>query len=113
MQNNQYQNSLQIASMVRWVFLLAVFGALGASFVYIRNRHVAKGDEIQNYENVIRNKDREIELLELRIAALMDRNELARELYRHDSELREIESNQVVALRLGEKVKVSSMAANR
>ncbi len=99
--------------MVRWVFLLAVFGALGASFVYIRNRHVAKGDEIQNYENVIRNKDREIELLELRIAALMDRNELARELYRHDSELREIESNQVVALRLGEKIKVSSMAANR
>ncbi len=113
MQNNQYQNSLQIASMVRWVFLLAVFGALGASFVYIRNRHVAKGDEIQNYENVIRNKDREIELLELRIAALMDRNELARELYRHDSELREIESNQVLALRLGEKIKASTMAANR
>lgn len=99
--------------MVRWVFLLAVFGALGVSFVYIRNRHVAKGDEIRAHEYVIRDMDREIEMLELRIAALMDRNELARQLYRQDSDLREIESSQVIALRLGEKSSGSSMAANR
>lgn len=113
MQNNQYQNSLQLASMVRWVFLLAVFGALGASFVYIRNLHVAKGDEIRAHEYVIRDMDREIEMLELRIAGLMDRNELARRLYHHDSDLREIESTQVIALRLGEKKQNSAVASNR
>lgn len=112
MQNNQYQNSLHFASMVRWVFLLAVFGALGASFVYIRNRHVAKGDEIRGHEYVIHDMDREIEMLELRIAALMDRNELARQLYLQDSDLREIESTQVITMRPGEKSRTSAVAAN-
>lgn len=112
MQNNQYQNSLQIASMVRWVFLLAVFGALGASFVYIRNRHVAKGDEIRAHEYAVRDMDREIEMLELRIAALMDRNALARQLYEHDSDLQEIDSTQVIALRLGEQKPRTAMVSN-
>lgn len=113
MQSNQYQNSLQIASMVRWVFLLAVFGALGASFVYIRNRHVAKGDEIRGYEYVIRNVDREIEMLELRIAGLMDRDELARQLYRYDSDLREIETAKVITMQLGAAPPDSAMASNQ
>ena len=113
MQNNQYQNSLQFASMVRWVFLLAVFGALGASFVYIRNRHVAKGDEIRAHEYVIRDMDREIEMLELRIAGLMDRNELARQLYRHDSDLREIETTQVITMRPGEENRSSAVVSNQ
>ncbi len=98
--------------MVRWVFLLIVFGALGASFVYIRNRHVAKGDEIRAHEYVIHDMDQEIEMLELRIAALMDRNELARQLYHHDSELREIESTQVITMRVGEVGRSSAVAAN-
>ena len=113
MQNNQYQNSLQFASMVRWVFLLAVFGALGASFVYVRNRHVAKGDEIRAHEYVIRDMDRDIELLELRIASLMDRNELARQLYRHDSDLREIETTRVITMRPGEEKRSSAVVSNR
>lgn len=113
MQNNQYQNNLHFASMVRWVFLLTVFGALGASFVYIRNRHVAKGDEIRAHEYVIRDMDREIEMLELRIAALLDRNELARQLYRQDSELFEIESTQVITMRPGEKHRNSAVVSNQ
>lgn len=113
MQNSQYQNSLQIASIVRWVFLLAVFGALGASFVYVRNRHVAKGDEIREHEHVIRDMDREIEMLELRIAALMDRNELARQLYHHDSDLREIETSQVITMRPGEERRSSAVVSNQ
>ena len=113
MQNNQYQNSLQFASMVRWVFLLAVFGALGASFVYVRNRHVAKGDEIRAHEYVIRDMDREIELLELRLASLMDRNELARQLYRHDSILREIDTSQVITMRPGEEKRSSAVVSNQ
>ncbi len=113
MQNSHYQNSLQLASIVRWVFLLAVFGALGASFVYVRNRHVAKGDEIREHEHVIRDMDREIEMLELRIAGLMDRNELARQLYHHDSDLQEIDTNQVVTMRPGEEGRSSAVVANQ
>lgn len=112
MQNNQYQNSLQFASMVRWVFLLAVFGSLAATFVYVRNRHVAKGDEIRAHEYVIRDMDREIEMLELRIAALMDRNELARQLYLQDSDLREIETTHLIVMRPGEKPRESAVVAN-
>ena len=104
---------MKIASMVRWVFLLAVFGALGASFVYIRNRHVAKGDEIRAHEYAILDMDREIELLELRIASLMDRNELARQLYRHDSQLQEIETTQVITMRPGEERRSSAVVSNQ
>ena len=99
--------------MLRWVFLLAVFGALGASFVYIRNRHVAKGDEIRAHEYAIRDMDREIEMLELRIAALLDRNELARQLYRQDSNLREIESTQVITMQPGEGPRNSAVVSNK
>ncbi len=66
--------------------------------VTIRNRHVLKGEEIRRVEVKIAMLSREIEMWELRIASVKDRNELRRRLRWVGSSLKEIETTGIFRL---------------
>ena len=93
------QHRMEMAGLVRWVLLAATVGTIGASFVLVRNRHVSEGDLILAYEGEIRNLDREIEMLELRVDAQMNRDEIAGNLVRHGSGLKPVNASRVLTVR--------------
>ncbi|MEM1294969.1 MAG: hypothetical protein AAGH89_06355 [Verrucomicrobiota bacterium] len=64
------------AKLLFWVMLVAVVGMLATSYVYLRNLHVQKGNEIRDWEAKISQLNAEIELYEVRIARLMTRESL-------------------------------------
>jgi hypothetical protein len=72
--------------------------ATGAGFVYMRNEHVLRGNEIGAVEKQISALDQEIELWELRIAAVRDRQELARRLRWVQSDLGDIDVSKVIEI---------------
>lgn len=78
--------------------------ATGVGFVLIRNQHVIEGHAIRNLEDGIFELNQEIEMWELRIAAVRDRQELTRRLRWVRSDLKEIESARVIELEVGSKV---------
>ena len=96
---NAYRNSLKTGSLVFWVLLASMVGVVGASYVHVKNRHVAKGDEIREFEREIQELDQEVEMIELRIAGLLDRSELSRRLSQADSALKKIDQTAVINLR--------------
>lgn len=69
-----------VAKLVYWTVLVAVVGMLATSYVYLRNLHVQKGNEIRDWENRIAQLNSEIELYEVRIARLMTRENLEAKL---------------------------------
>ncbi len=101
MRNRKQSNhrGTEIAGLVRWVLLAATVGAIGVSFVLVRNRHVSEGDAILAYEEEIRQLDREIEMLELQVDGLMNRDKIAGSLYRHGSGLQPVHPSRVLTIR--------------
>jgi len=78
--------------------------ATGVGFVLVRNQHVIHGNEIRELEDGIVEFDREIEMWELRIAQVRDRQELSRRLRWVKSDLSEIEGAKVIELKVGNRV---------
>tara|TARA_R110002096_G_scaffold179153_1_gene356118 strand:+ start:30289 stop:30639 length:351 start_codon:yes stop_codon:yes gene_type:complete len=70
------QTGIGTSKLVAWLGLAAVIGLLATSYVYLRNLHVQKGNEIRDWEEKISQLDAEIELYEVRIARLMTRESL-------------------------------------
>lgn len=100
---------MEIAGLVRWVLLAAMVGAIGVSFVLVRNRHVGEGDLILAYEQEIMELDREIEMLELQVDARMNRDEIASSLIRHGSVLQPVHPTHVLTIRPDEMLREGAM----
>jgi len=98
---NRYKNRVSLFMIVR----LALGGGLllgtGGGFVLVRNQHVISGNEIGFLENEITACEQEIELWELRIAAVRDRHELSRRLRWVQSDLAEIDLSRVIEIEPG------------
>ncbi|NNE92574.1 MAG: hypothetical protein HKN23_13085 [Verrucomicrobiales bacterium] len=92
---NRYRNPLKTPGLFRVLFLCLAIGGIGACFVTIRNRHVKKGDEIRERELLIVKLEQDVEMYELRIAGMMDRNELDRWLRWKGSDLQDIDPTRV------------------
>ena len=67
----------------------------------MRNQHVIAGHGIRELEDEIVELNEEIEMWELRIAAVRDRQELSRRLRWVRSDLEEIENARVIELKVG------------
>ncbi|PAW63816.1 MAG: hypothetical protein B9S36_03965 [Verrucomicrobiia bacterium Tous-C2TDCM] len=95
---NRYKNRIG-GFMILRLFLAGglVLGA-GAGYVYVRNEHVLCGNEIGLVERQIGSLDQEIELWELRIAAVRDRHELSRRLRWVQSDLADIDLSKVIEI---------------
>lgn len=100
---NRYRNRIGVLALARLVAGGALLLAAGAAFVLVRNEHVLVGREIRALEDRIAEHDREIEMWELRIAAVRDRQELARRLRWVQSDLGEIDQARVIELEMGGK----------
>ncbi|MDF1752798.1 MAG: hypothetical protein P1U89_08510 [Verrucomicrobiales bacterium] len=87
---NRYRNPVRMVPIIRVVFICLLLGVVGGVFVYLRNQHVQRGDEIRSVEIEIAELDREIQLWVLRIANSKDRVELNRRLDWQNSDLRSI-----------------------
>ncbi|NND49977.1 MAG: hypothetical protein HKN60_06975 [Rhizobiales bacterium] len=110
---NRNHQKMEMAGLVRWVLLAATIGAIGASFVLVRNRHVSDGDMILAYEQEIRSLDREIEMLELRVDGQMNRDEIAGVLSRYGSALKPVNAARVLTIRPDRNVTAPSVASAR
>jgi len=95
---NRYRNPVRMKAVIRMVLVCLLLGVVGGVFVFLRNLHVKTGDKIHSTELAIAELDHEIQLWELRIAAAMDRNELARQLKWVGSELRPIDPARVLKI---------------
>lgn len=95
---NRYRNRVQPVLICRLVMGGLLLLAVGAGFVLVRNQHVMEGNELRELEDQIVELDREIELWEVRIAAVRDRQELSRRLRWAQSDLEQIDPARVIEL---------------
>jgi hypothetical protein len=95
---NRYKNRVGGLVVLRIILAGGLSLATGAGFVYMRNEHVLRGNEIGAVEKQISALDQEIELWELRIAAVRDRQELARRLRWVQSDLADIDVSKVIEI---------------
>lgn len=84
--------------MLRLALAGGLLLATGVGFVLIRNQHVIAGNRIGATEVEIVALDQEIELWELRIAAVRDRHELSRRLRWAQSDLTDIDLTRVIEI---------------
>jgi hypothetical protein len=96
---NRYRNRVSGLALSRLILCGALLLATGAGFVLVRNQHVIIGNEIRAIEDRIVSLDREIEMWELRISGVRDRQELSRRLRWVQSDLGDIESSRLIELR--------------
>ena len=96
--SNRYRNPVRAAVVLRVVFFALLAGMAGGSFVFVRNQHIKKGDEIRQVEMDIAELDQEMQLWEIRIAGARDRIELARRLKWLGSDLRPIDPSRVLKI---------------
>lgn len=95
---NRYRNRIRPLTIARLAFGGILLLAAGVGFVLVRNDHVMTGNEIRGLEDRIVAYDREIEMWEVRIAAVRAREELSRRLRWVQSDLGEIEGTRVIDL---------------
>lgn len=95
---NRYKNRIGAILVVRIALSVALLLATGAGFVFVRNDHVLRGNEIGAVEKEIGLLEQEIELWELRIAAVRDRHELSRRLRWVQSDLKDIDVSKVIEI---------------
>jgi len=95
---NRYKNRIGGILVLRLVLAGGLLLATGAGFVYMRNGHVLRSNEIGAVETRIAALDQEIELWELRIAAVRDRQELSRRLRWVQSDLADIDVSKVIEI---------------
>lgn len=96
---NRYKNRVGVVTLLRLFLAGGLLLATGAGFVLVRNEHVLRGNEIGEVEREIAKIDQEIELWELRIAAVRDRQELSRRLRWVQSDLSDIDPERVIEIR--------------
>ena len=107
---NRYRNRIRFVTVLRLFFVVALLGTVGVAFVTIRNRHVLKGEEIRKAEVKIEALSQEIEMWELRIAGVKDRNELQRRLRWVGSNLEEIKAENVLRIQAASPEQSGKMA---
>ncbi len=95
---NRYKNRVGLFLVIRLVLGSGLLLGAGAGFVLARNQHVICGNQIGFLENEITAYEQEIELWELRIAAVRDRQELSRRLRWVQSDLAEIDLSKVIEI---------------
>ena len=95
---NRYRNRVSPLTICRLITGGLMLLGMGAGFVLVRNQHILRGDEIRTLEDRIVELDHEIEMWELRIAAVRDRQELSRRLRWVQSDLDEIDTTRVIEL---------------
>ncbi|MEM9016595.1 MAG: hypothetical protein AAGC68_06245 [Verrucomicrobiota bacterium] len=95
---NRYRNRIRPITLWRMTLGGILVLATGACFVLARNQHVMTGHEIREIEDRITQMDREIEMWELRTAAVIDRQELARRLRWVKSQLIEVDGRKVIEI---------------
>ncbi|MDA7920325.1 hypothetical protein N9B73_01100 [Verrucomicrobiales bacterium] len=95
---NRYRNRIHWLTISRLALGAILLLATGVGFVLVRNQHVIQGDEIRVAEEQIADFDQEIELWELRIAAVRDRQELSRRLRWVQSDLKEVDTKRVIEM---------------
>ena len=95
---NRYRNPVRFAAIFRVIFICLLLGVTGGAFVFMRNLHVKKGDDIRTVEIEIADLDHETQLWELRIAGAKDRIELARRLKWMGSDLQPIDPTRVLKI---------------
>jgi len=93
---NRYRNRIGGLTLCRFFLGGALLLATGVGFVMVRNEHVIRGHEIRNLEDNIVELSQEIEMWELRIAGVRDRQELSRRLRWVQSDLSEIDATKVI-----------------
>ncbi|MDF1824365.1 MAG: hypothetical protein P1U68_06970 [Verrucomicrobiales bacterium] len=93
---NRYRNRIGALTLCRFLLCGVLLLATGVGFVMVRNKHVIRGHEIRNLEDSIGELDRKIEMWELRIAGVRDRQELSRRLRWVQSDLAAIDSSKVI-----------------
>src|SRR6056297_162183 len=93
---NRYRNRIGGLTLCRFFLGGVLLLATGVGFVMVRNEHVLRGHEIRNLEDKITELNQEIEMWELRIAGIRDRQELRRRLRWVQSDLAAIESANVI-----------------
>lgn len=95
---NRYKNGIRLGLIARLFFISGLLLATGVGFVYMRNSHVMRSDKIGAVESDIEALNKEIELWELRIAAVRDRQELSRRLRWVQSDLADIDTAKVIEI---------------
>lgn len=95
---NRYRNRIHWLTLSRLALGAMLLLATGVGFVLVRNQHVIQGNEIRESEEEIVALDQEIELWELRIAAVRDRQELSRRLRWVQSDLKEVDTRKVIEM---------------
>jgi hypothetical protein len=108
---NRYKNRIGGIVVLRLVLAGGLLLATGAGFVYMRNEHVLRCNEIGAVETRIAALDQEIELWELRIAAVRDRQELSRRLRWVQSDLADIDVTKVIEIKNAAPGEVPAAAA--
>lgn len=95
---NRYKNRIRPLLICRLILGGMLLLGVGAGFVLVRNQHVMEGDVLRSLEDEIVELDREIELWELRIAAVRDRQELSRRLRWVQSDLNDVDPGRVIEI---------------
>ena len=95
---NRYRNPIRFAPIARAVMVCLLLGVVGGTFVFLRNQHVTRGDQIRSVEVEIAELDNEIQLLELRIAGAKDRVELTRRLEWMGSDLKPVDPSRILKI---------------
>ncbi|MDB2496829.1 hypothetical protein N9X25_06740 [Verrucomicrobiales bacterium] len=96
--NDRYRNGIGAIALCRLALGCLLLLAAGVGFVLMRNDHVLVGQEIRALEDRAKDLDRNIEMWELRIAGIHDRQEISRRLRWVQSDLFEIESAKVIEI---------------
>lgn len=91
MKKRDYQNQLGLGVLAKWLLLLAVVCGIASAYVHVRNLHIQESDFVRTAEEKMTDLRAEIEMYELRIAALLDRPALEGRLEENGSELQAIE----------------------
>ncbi len=96
---NRYKNRVGGMTVLRLVLGGGLLLATGAGFVITKNDHVLRANRIGDVETEIKEIEKEIELWELRIASVRDRQELSRRLRWVQSDLSDIDVSKVIEIR--------------
>jgi hypothetical protein len=75
-----YRRSLQVRGLIRLVLLGAVVAVVAGTFVVVKNRQHSLANQKSQLETEIASIDKQIETLDLRIAAMIDRDAIAARL---------------------------------
>ncbi|MEM9479065.1 MAG: hypothetical protein AAGA58_05305 [Verrucomicrobiota bacterium] len=94
MPRRRQQQRSSLAGLARWLVLGLLAAGLGSAIVCIRNQQVAKGDCKKELEREIRQLEKDIEVLDTRLAQVMDRENLVLRLHMQQSDLVSIDGHE-------------------